>query len=136
VGLRPASTATDDLTWPELVRAVQAEVHPYDKNYFRTADGLRSSSTRLDGLWAQARATLGSTPADVVRTREATAMLAHARWMYASGAHRRETRGMHKRLDHGAQDPSQHHRLLVGGLDELSVEVDPTGPQAAVAVAA
>lgn len=136
VGLRPTETATDDLSWREIVPAVQAEVHPYDKNYFRTGDGLRSSSRRLDRLWEQARRTLRATRGDAVRTREASAMLAHARWMYAAGARRTETRGMHKRLDHAAQDPAQHHRLLVGGLDELWVDVDPTGPQAAVAVAA
>jgi succinate dehydrogenase/fumarate reductase flavoprotein subunit len=136
VGLAPQDRPTGDLEPHELVRAVQAEVHPYDKNYFRTAEGLAGSSARLERLWEQARDTLGSTPADVVRTREATAMLAHARWMYASAARRTETRGMHKRLDHAGLDPAQHHRLLVGGLDDLWTDVDPTGPQAAVALAA
>jgi succinate dehydrogenase/fumarate reductase flavoprotein subunit len=136
IGLRPSATSSDDLHWREIVQAVQQEVHPYDKNYFRTAEGLATSTTRLNGLWEQARGTLGSTVEDVVRTREAGAMLAHARWMYASAARRSETRGMHKRLDHAAQDPAQHHRLLVGGLDSVWTDVDPTGPTATVAAAA
>ena len=136
VGLRPTETADLELRWQDIVKAVQAEVQPYDKNYFRTGTGLEASSRRLDALWAQARGSLGATPQTVVRAREASAMIAHARWMYAAAAQRTETRGMHKRLDHGQQDPAQHHRLLVGGLDEVWTEIDPTGPRAALAVAA
>ncbi len=136
VGLRPESVATTDLHWREVVRLVQSEIHPYDKNYFRTAEVLASSTAGLDALWTQARRTLGSTPDDVVRVREASAMLAHARWMYAAAARRNETRGMHKRMDHPEKDPRQHHRLRVGGLDEIWAGVDPAGPRPALEVAA
>jgi succinate dehydrogenase/fumarate reductase flavoprotein subunit len=119
VGLRPTGGADRTLRWDDIVRAVQDEVHPYDKNYFRTADGLAASGAVLDGLWAQARAGLAAGDGDVVRTREAGAMLAHARWMYAAGAQRSETRGMHKRLDHPGQDAGQQHRLVTGGLDTV-----------------
>lgn len=30
---------------------------------------------------------------------------------------------MHERSDFPDQDPAQHHRLLVGGLDEVWVEI-------------
>ncbi|MHA6764897.1 hypothetical protein [Streptacidiphilus sp. PAMC 29251] len=46
-------------------------------------------------------------------------MVTHARWMYHAALRRTESRGMHKRLDHPAQDPAQHYRLLTGGLDQL-----------------
>ena len=49
-------------------------------------------------------------------------MLATARWMYRSAQRRTETRGMHRRQEHAALDPQQHHRLLSGGLDEVWVE--------------
>jgi len=56
-----------------------------------------------------------------VRTREAVAMLATARWMYRSALSRTETRGMSRRQDYASVDPSQHHRLVSGGLDEVFV---------------
>ncbi|MEU9029122.1 hypothetical protein AB0D46_16695 [Streptomyces sp. NPDC048383] len=46
-------------------------------------------------------------------------MTAHARWMYASALARTESRGMARRLDHPGQDPTQHHRILAGGLDRV-----------------
>ncbi len=112
------------------------EVHPYDKNYFRTAAGLTAARDRLDGLWERVREGLHGGPADVVRTREAAAMVAHARWMYAAASRRTETRGMHKRLDHPDHDPAQRRRLVVGGLDAVWTEVDPVAPTAALAAAA
>jgi succinate dehydrogenase/fumarate reductase flavoprotein subunit len=58
----------------------------------------------------------------VVRAREATAMIATARWMYNSGLERTETRGMHKRTDYPDQDPQQQRSLLCGGLDHVWVQ--------------
>jgi succinate dehydrogenase/fumarate reductase flavoprotein subunit len=48
-------------------------------------------------------------------------MTAHARWMYNAALFRKETRGMHKREDHPAQDPAYHYRLITGGLDTVWV---------------
>jgi aspartate oxidase len=39
--------------------------------------------------------------------------------MYHAALTRTETRGMHKRLDCPTQDPTQRHRLLTGGIDEI-----------------
>jgi succinate dehydrogenase/fumarate reductase flavoprotein subunit len=58
----------------------------------------------------------------IVRSREAAAMVATARWMYNSGLQRQETRGMHKREDYPQQDPNQQYRLLSGGLDKIWVK--------------
>lgn len=117
-----------------LTRAVQAEVFPYDINYFRTEEGLTGSLGRLDRLWADAARALPASADSVLRVREAAAMLATARWMYRSALARTESRGMHRRIDHAALDPAQRHLLTVGGLDEVHVSTrpapvraDPTG---------
>lgn len=105
----------------ELVRAVQAEVFPYERNWSRRADLLADSLQRLDDWWARVRQAAAPEPAQALRAREAVAMLATARWMYRSALQRSETRGMARRQDHTGLDPAQLHRLLSGGLDEVWV---------------
>jgi len=106
-----------------VIRAVQAEVFPYERNWFREGDALRDSLGRLDALWARLRTSApAATATEAVRAREAAAMLATSRWMYRSALQRTETRGMHRRREHGATDPAQRHRLLSGGLDEVWVQ--------------
>jgi succinate dehydrogenase/fumarate reductase flavoprotein subunit len=117
-GLRPTGAVEAGLGWREVVAAVQEEVQPYDRNYFRDADTLRGSRARLDDLWQRVSEGLQSR-GDPVRGREAAAMCAHARWMYVAAQGRTETRGMHKRTDHPELDPEQQRRLRVGGLEEL-----------------
>jgi succinate dehydrogenase/fumarate reductase flavoprotein subunit len=108
-----------------LVRAVQAEVFPFDRNLFRSARGLSESLTRLDGLWQEAQARPLQNARDVLRGREAAAMTATARFMYHSAQARTETRGMHKHVDHPALDPAQQHRLISHGLDNIRVSREP-----------
>ncbi|WP_330299098.1 FAD-binding protein [Streptomyces sp. NBC_00503] len=103
----------------ELVRLVQDEVLPYDKNYLRHGDVLAASLATLDGAWAQLRGSLRGEGAGLVKARQAAAMTAHARWMYASALARTESRGMARRLDHPQEDPAQHHRIVTGGLDRV-----------------
>ncbi|HEY9647139.1 MAG TPA: FAD-binding protein [Chroococcidiopsis sp.] len=107
-----------------LIKAVQAEVHPYDRNLFRDADTLTSSLQRLDALWHEVR-DLALPEAERVRGYEALSMLATARWMYATALKRQESRGMHKRSDYPQVDSAQAHRLNCGGFD--SVWVKPEG---------
>jgi succinate dehydrogenase/fumarate reductase flavoprotein subunit len=114
VGTHPVDSAA-------VVRAVQAEVFPYERNWFRRGDLLEDSLSRLDALWTRLRHAGPATATDAVRTREAAAMLATARWMYRSALQRTETRGMHRRQEHAAIDPAQRHRLTSGGLDEVWV---------------
>ncbi len=111
-----------------LTRAVQDEVFPYERNYFRTEERLTGSLGRLDGLW---RAAADSAPASLdaaLRVREAASMLATARWMYRSALARTESRGMHRREDHAKPDEGQRHLLTVGGLDEVWVAARPASP--------
>jgi succinate dehydrogenase/fumarate reductase flavoprotein subunit len=119
----------------ETIAAVQAEVFPYDKNYFRTGSVLKDSLQRLDGLWQKLRAADAADPEYVVRSREAAAMVATARWMYRSARARHETRGMHKREDFPTQDAEQRHYLVSGGLDEVWVSPRPA-PELEIAEAA
>ncbi|RYZ10109.1 MAG: FAD-dependent oxidoreductase [Myxococcales bacterium] len=108
-----------------LVRDVQAEVFPYERNLFRTEHGLKDSLGRLDGLWKDVKTARPEQRArSVIRGREAASMLATARWMYATAQHRQESRGMHKHVDFPQLDPSQQRRLVTSGLDAIQVRAE------------
>jgi succinate dehydrogenase/fumarate reductase flavoprotein subunit len=111
-----------------IARAVQAEVFPYTTNYFRTADALTAALERLDRLWSVIRSAGESDVANVVKAREAAAMLATSRWMYRSALARTETRGMHKREDHPGQDAAQRHHLIASGLGTVHIAALPAAP--------
>jgi succinate dehydrogenase/fumarate reductase flavoprotein subunit len=119
VGLRSAKGTRTDAD--ALVQAVQAEVFPYARNWFRHGDGLQDSLSRLDALWQQLRTAAPADKQQAVRTREAAALLVNARWMYRSALARTETRGMHRRDDQPQADATQRHRLVSAGLDEVLV---------------
>ncbi|GAA1876707.1 FAD-binding protein [Pseudonocardia ailaonensis] len=123
-----AAPGAGSLQWREVATAVQDEVLPYRKNYFRAGAQLRESLATLDRTWRAVGEDLRWTPEDVVHAREAAGMTAVARWMYTSALSREESRGMHKRLDAAGQDVRYRHRLLVGGLDELWTAPDPVAP--------
>ncbi|TXK83880.1 FAD-dependent oxidoreductase [Paenibacillus sp. N3.4] len=103
----------------EVVRLVQNEVFPLDRNWFRSETKLRDSMNRLDELWREQKLGLRDGNGSSYKIREAAAMTATARWMYASAIERTETRGMHRREDFPQTDPNQHYRLLSGGLNHV-----------------
>ena len=105
----------------EIIHATQAEVFPYDRNYFRSQTGLTQSLQRLNHLWQEIRTTQADDN-NILRVREAAAMVATARWMYNSAKERKETRGMHRHLDYPQQDDNQKHYLISGGLDRVWVK--------------
>jgi succinate dehydrogenase/fumarate reductase flavoprotein subunit len=119
--LRPSSSSSSQLVPDAIVRAVQSEVFPYERNLFRTDVGLKDSLGRLDSLWQEVQARPAQFARAVVRGREAAAMVATARFMYTTAQHRPETRGMHKRQDFPELDPTQQRRLVTSGLDEIHV---------------
>ncbi|MUG99060.1 FAD-dependent oxidoreductase [Scytonema sp. UIC 10036] len=116
-------TSKGTLKVEEAIRATQAEVFPYDRNYFRTEKGLTESLQNLDHLWKEIRTNLAVDDRNLVRAREAASMVATARWMYNSALARKETRGMHKHLDYPQQDANQQRYLVSGGLDKVWVKV-------------
>jgi len=115
-----------------LARAVQDEVFPYELNYFREAGRLDQSLRRLNALWTAASRADIAAEQDLLRAREAAAMLATARWMYRSALARQESRGMHRREDFPELDDRFHHYVTAGGLDEVWTS---TRPLAAAAYA-
>ncbi|MDB5600777.1 MAG: dependent oxidoreductase [Xanthobacteraceae bacterium] len=119
IGLRPDGARDHALNLSELTEAVQNEMLPLDRNYFRTGPGLEASRERLNDLWRAARRGLTSSAQDIAKTRETVAMLATARWILAAAIERRESRGLHRRLDFPQTDPAQQRNLLAGGLDRV-----------------
>ncbi len=130
-GLR-ARNASSSFDANAVVKGVQDEVFPYDKNIFRTEKGILDSLAKLERLWEAVQGNpLHDTPQQLVRSREAAALVITARWSYFAGLQRTETRGMHKRLEYPTLDPAQRHYLRVGGLDKLWTRADPV-PEAIV----
>ena len=123
-GLRPSEKPDMAITAADLIAAVQQEILPVGKTFFRSEATLRAAQVRLDSAWNSARAHLYAQPApaaEIVRAREAAAMIATARWLVASAIARRETRGLNRRLDFPQADPAQAYRLHTGGLDQVCV---------------
>jgi succinate dehydrogenase/fumarate reductase flavoprotein subunit len=120
VGLETSKPTSEAWDAAAVVKGVQDEVFPYDKNIFRSEKTLLDSLAKLEDLWKTVQGTpLQDTPQHLIRSREAVGLVATARWSYFAGLQRTETRGMHKRLDFPQIDPSQRHYLAVGGLDKL-----------------
>ncbi|MEH2395609.1 MAG: FAD-binding protein [Nostoc sp.] len=125
VVLQSGSDRSQTLATNEIIQAVQAEVFPYEKNYFRTEQGLTESLGKLNHLWQELRSSQVTSDKELIRAREAAAMVATARWMYSSAIERKETRGMHRHLDYPEIDANQQHYLISGGLDQVWVKVEP-----------
>jgi succinate dehydrogenase/fumarate reductase flavoprotein subunit len=116
-GLRPTGQAAS-LDATHLIHAARDETVHYDRNYFRTEEKLTRSLGLLDGMWAEIRSGMTGQGNALVRNREAAAIVASARWSFIAARQRRESRGMHARIDHPTLDPRFERRQLVGGLDQ------------------
>jgi L-aspartate oxidase len=110
-----------------LQDGVRAEMHPFDKNLFRTGQGLAASARVLEDLWTELA---DHAEAGTIAARETAALLATARWSVATAATRRESRGLHRREDFPSLDPGLAVRLLSGGLDQVWVAADGAPPNA------
>lgn len=127
--LTAQTTLTKEPTDPAaIIKAVQDEVFPLNINYFRTQSGLSEALARLDTLWTRVATATAADESQILALRQAQAMVATARFMYRAALARTETRGMHRRDDFPKQDPAQHHRLILSGLDAIATRrecVDP-----------
>lgn len=128
VGLQPGGRVGAPQDARELLIAVQAEMHPIDRNGLRSAATLTASRERLDALWRDADERLYGEGVGAVRARESAAMLAMARWAHHAALVRTESRAMHTRLDHPDCDPAQQHRIECGGLGSVWARPDPALP--------
>ncbi len=127
VGLQALGTGQQRIDPRATIEVVQAEVFPLQRNWFRTGEGLQASLSRLDALWDFAARSAPAARLTRRRTRQAVALLAHARWMYRSALERTETRGMHRRTDHPQTDDAQRQHVVTGGLDAVWVRRDAAG---------
>jgi len=106
------------------IKEVQSELFPLERNFSRDEMTMRGSLSRLDSAW-QAFETAGTSSRkgeSPHKARETAAMLATARWIYASALERRETRGIHRRRDHPGRDSAPPARLRVRGVERIVVE--------------
>jgi succinate dehydrogenase/fumarate reductase flavoprotein subunit len=123
-GLRPAAGSKADLAARDVVETVRAEVIPLEKNYFRDGGRLETSRTRLDSLWKDIRDHLSAEGGDRLRSREAASIAASGRWSLTAALARQESRGMHRRADHKANDPAFARRIVLTGIDDIAIGHD------------
>ena len=117
-GLRPLGTArTSDVG--AIVQAVKDEMHPLDRNLFRSGEKLRRSQQRLDSAWKEIRHFSGAAAANPLPAREAAALVASARWSLAAALARDESRGLHQREDRPGTSAGFDRRIVVSGLDSI-----------------
>jgi L-aspartate oxidase len=114
-GLRPSGSALPVDLAP-VRAAMRREMRDFDRALFRSADGLEESRRSLDAQWD---ALAAHAQGDDLKTREAAALLATARWSVASALARQESRGMHLRVDAPEARVDFTHRLLSGGLEDV-----------------
>ncbi|WP_445638302.1 FAD-binding protein [Nostoc sp. DSM 114161] len=125
VGMHSNSPTSETFDNEAIVRGVQAQMFPLEKNYLRSEQKLLDSLAKLETLWQQLQ---GNPKQDTVRdiefSRRAVALTAVARWAYFSALHRTETRSEHIRVDYPQTDPNQRYYQATGGLDKLWVRRD------------
>jgi succinate dehydrogenase/fumarate reductase flavoprotein subunit len=117
-GLHP-TRAVQNIDPAEIIKIAGAEATHYDRNYFRTAQKLERSLGMLDGLWRTLSGGLRGEGIAAMQAREAAAILATTRWSFTAALHRRESRGMHTRLDFPDTNPAFEQRQVISGLDHI-----------------
>lgn len=109
----------------DVVKAIREEMLPVDRNFFRAETTLAASLARVTALWKETSkrpaAVAGAAPTEILKAREAAALLASARWALTSALARKESRGMHRRTDYPRTDAAAPRRLVLSGIDTIEV---------------
>lgn len=102
--------------------AVRAEILPLDKTFFRSRASLKASAQTLEQLDdTVAAGFVTPSPDDVLKAREAAALVFGARLQTVSALARRETRGLHRVADYPAEDPDLARAFTVSGVRTIEV---------------
>jgi len=110
----------------QVISAVQAEMFPLEKNYYRSEAGLTRSLAALDSVWTElSRAPRHGSVREIERSRTAASLAVTARFCYRSGLVRRETRNINRRVDFPQLDPGLSHYFATGGVDDTWVRPVP-----------
>ena len=109
---------------PPAIDVVKDEMLPINRNFFRTERTLTQSLATLGDAWTTLRSTAPLKGVAALRSREAAAMTATARWSYTAALHRVESRGMHRRLDAPATDPAFASSIAISGIDTMHIVRD------------
>lgn len=106
------------------IEAIQSEIFPLERNFTRDEMTIRGSLSRLDSAWRAFETAKASSQEskNSHRARETAAMLASARWIYASALQRPETRGIHRRRDYPGCESAPPRRLQIRGVERVVVE--------------
>ncbi|OMD79566.1 MULTISPECIES: FAD-binding protein [Paenibacillus] len=123
-GLAAGADASETLEVKPLIAAIQREILPLQINYFRSEPGISSALKRLNALMPYLNGQAPASVQGIVQSREAAAMLAVGRWMYTAALARKETRGLQKLAEYPELDPRQTHRLILSGIQHISVSTE------------
>lgn len=111
-------------TTEAVLTSVRAAMLPVDRHFFRAEDPLAATQAEFNDLWRVTRDGFGG-DLDVLRQREASALMASTRWSISAARLRRESRGIHRRTDATEVDPALARRIEISGVDTPELRLAP-----------
>lgn len=109
----------------ELLKDLQAVVFPVERNFFKTQATIDEDLAKLNRLWEELKDRGLDKENDIVFEREVASMIATARWTFIAANERKESRGLHQRLDYPQMDEKQRHRIILKGVHEPLIRYEP-----------